>query len=252
MFDEKTSQAIKSYVYMLIDPKDGTPFYVGKGANNRIFDHVNCAAYLNAKSDKLEKIREIQGRDFHNEVEHVIIRHGLSDNVAVELEAALIETLDKLGYGLLNEQAGHYTQGRGYMKVGDIIRTYKADPMPTVLHDVAIININRNNPRGQNTEAIYRATKEAWVIGGNSRKSVKYVLSEYRGLIVEIFEILNWYQAVEPYTSAKGKTITRWGFDGKVCEDVDIRNLYLNKSVSHLKRKGNANPIRILLGSKNH
>ena len=43
MFDEKTCQVLKYYVYMLLDPRDNKPFYIGKGKDNRIFNHLNCA-----------------------------------------------------------------------------------------------------------------------------------------------------------------------------------------------------------------
>lgn len=36
MFDEKTIQHLKYYVYMLIDPADNKPFYIGKGVQNRV------------------------------------------------------------------------------------------------------------------------------------------------------------------------------------------------------------------------
>lgn len=39
MFDEKTKQKLKKYVYMLIDPRDNRPFYIGQGVNDRVFDH---------------------------------------------------------------------------------------------------------------------------------------------------------------------------------------------------------------------
>ena len=43
MFDEKTKSELKFYVYLLINPETKTPFYVGKGQGNRVFDHLNDA-----------------------------------------------------------------------------------------------------------------------------------------------------------------------------------------------------------------
>ena len=80
---------------------------------------------------------------------------------------------------------------------------------------------------------------------------IKYVLSEYRGLIVEVFEVENWY----PKQRGKNKTIdkeknikiqievTGYGFNGVVAPK-EIRNLYINKSVAHTKKRGAAQVIR--------
>ena len=79
MFDEKTVQKLGFYVYLLNDPLDKLPFYVGKGQKNRIFDHINCVIENETKSDKIEKIRKITGRKKNNKVEFLIIRHGLTE-----------------------------------------------------------------------------------------------------------------------------------------------------------------------------
>ena len=34
-FDHKTSEYSQSYVYALIDPENGKPFYIGKGNGNK-------------------------------------------------------------------------------------------------------------------------------------------------------------------------------------------------------------------------
>lgn len=74
---------------------------------------------------------------------------------------------------------------------------------------------------------------------------MRYALSEYRGLIVEVFEIIgDWYEVPRPEKKNKnGESQIRWAFKGKVAED-QIRNKYINKSVAHLKKPGAANPIR--------
>lgn len=80
MFDEKTQKALGYYVYMLIDPRDDRPFYVGKGVGNRIFNHVKNAIDNPTNSDeKCDVIRKIGP----GKVRHVIVTHGL----ATETEA---------------------------------------------------------------------------------------------------------------------------------------------------------------------
>ena len=101
MFDTKTKENLKWYVYFLVDSRTKQPFYVGKGINDRVFDHINCAFGTDIDSNTYDKIREI--RDAEAEVEHIIVRHGiLSEKAAFEIEAALLDTFDYLKIELKN------------------------------------------------------------------------------------------------------------------------------------------------------
>jgi hypothetical protein len=56
-----------NYVYVLVDPRDSTPFYIGKGVGTRMLQHGIDAAQLTADeaedegSRKLQRIREMRG-----------------------------------------------------------------------------------------------------------------------------------------------------------------------------------------------
>jgi len=254
MFDEKTHQVLKSYVYMLLDPKNNKPFYVGKGkANNRVFDHMKCALTdLDSATLKYDEIREINERG--DKVKHVIVRHGLTDKEAFQIEASLIDTLNYCGLCLTNLQGGHNSIDKGLMTSEEIIRVYNAKPLEKIDNNCVIININKTYKRGNGSDAIYQATKETWLISKHRVNQIKYVLSEYRGLIVEVFEVEEngWYQKERP----KNKTfiidgqkqkieieVLGFGFNGKPAPD-NVRNLYINKSVKEKKIKGQANVLR--------
>lgn len=263
MFDEKTQQELKSYVYMLLDPEDDKPFYVGKGrANNRVFDHLNCALTDTDNSTlKYDKIREIIERG--QVVKHIIVRHGLSDKEAFHIEASLIDTLNYCKLGLSNEQGGHNSIEKGLMTSEEITRLYNAEPLDLIGDNCVIININKTYERGNGADAIYQATKETWFIGKEKVKQLKYVLSEYRGLIVEVFEVEEngWYEKLrpknktkldankKPILDTKGKKIKEivqaigYGFNGNIAPN-EIRNLLVNKSIAHKKSRGQANVIR--------
>ena len=89
---------------------------------------------------------------------------------------------------------------------------------------------------------IYEATKESWVINKNRIDQLEYALSEYQGIIIGVFKINNWY----PIKTDDNKINKRWGFDGEDAP-IDIKALYLNRSIAHVKKPGAANPIRYKL-----
>jgi len=256
MFDEKTRQELKYYVYMLLDPQDDRLFYIGKGIGNRVFNHMACALTdTDTSTAKYDKIREIIQRC--QSVKHIIVRHGLSESEAFKIEASLIDTLTYCGLLLSNIVGGHNSIEKGLMTSEEIIRLFNAEPLIQMGSDCVLININKTYKRGNGTNPIYQATKETWFKIGNMLER-KYVLSEYKGLIVEVFEVVgNWYEKQRPKNKTigkddKGKKIQikidsiGYGFNGEVAPD-EIRNLYINKSIAHKKLRGQANPVRLKL-----
>ena len=244
MFDEKTQQQLKYYVYMLIDPINNAPFYVGKGKDNRVFAHLKCALEHETVSDKYDKIREITSKNAT--VQHVIVRHGLSEKEAYEIEATLIDVFVYLKYEFENQQGGHKSIEKGLMTSDEVKRLYNAEPLTALSSDCIIININSLYRRGYGDNAIYNATKGIWTIAQWRLKGLKYVLSEYRGLIVEVFQVDRWLEAERGFSSkAKqhGQTKTGYYFEGNVAPD-DVRNRYINKSIMYVKKKGAANAVR--------
>lgn len=76
-FRPEGQDKLRSYVYRLIDPRNGETFYVGKGQRNRVFAHIREEEEIFGGDEldrKLERIRQIHAAGF--EVAHVIHRHG--------------------------------------------------------------------------------------------------------------------------------------------------------------------------------
>lgn len=47
------------YVYILVDPRNNKPFYVGKGKDDRVYTHVKGTSDINKKAKKLiESIKQ--------------------------------------------------------------------------------------------------------------------------------------------------------------------------------------------------
>ena len=241
-FDENTQKSLGYYVYLLVDPSDEKPFYVGKGRNNRVFDHIQYAKENpQDNSDKCDRIREIGPE----KVKHYIVAHGLSEDEAFLVESALIDVLNRFDVALTNIQGGHKASERGLMTTDEIKRLYSAGKLDYIEPNCVIININALYNRAMGYEGIYEATHETWRMAKKKTDQIHYVLSEYRGLIIEVFEVENWYQKKRPTVNGKSMYFG-WGFNGHRAPDV-VRNKYINKSIAHKKKKGMNNPIRYSL-----
>lgn len=112
------------YVYRLIDPRDGSTFYVSKG--NRVFAHmrgeVAAADDDELLSNKLKQLREIRLAGL--EVIRVIHRHGMVDEkTAYEVEAALIDAYP----GLTNIMNGTGSNEFGAAHIKELIATYQPE-----------------------------------------------------------------------------------------------------------------------------
>ena len=237
-FDEKTSKKLDHYVYALLD--EGKIFYVGKGQGNRLFQHIQEEIPEDQEgSKKLQKIRDI--KQAGKEVGHVIVRHGLNKNEALRLEATIIDLWNFEKKGLTNKNEGHQTIDNGIMTAEHAYRKYNAVPIETFDEPLIIININKTYRRNSGPNGIYAATRGDWTLDRSHAEKAVYGLAEYQGLIVGVFRIDQWEEVDVP----KGKR-RRIRFSGEVAPD-EVRDKYLNKSVAHLKKRGQSFPVRYFL-----
>lgn len=243
-FESSVQEKLAAYVYALIDPRTDRPFYIGKGRGNRVFSHA--ARKLNSPnfSDKYDTIEEILNSGM--EVRHLILRHGMTDQVAFEVESALIDFCSVINHQVTNIVSGHGASIFGAMTTDEIKRMYRAEPLDNIEEGFVLININRTYRRAQSLNSYYEATKESWSIKKSRLPSLKYALSEYKGFIVEVFKIKEWYE-VKTENENKKSTRIRWGFNGTIAE-AEVRNRYLNKTIK--KIRGASNPIRYNYANK--
>ena len=159
-FNCETSSALGFYVYRLIDPRNGNTFYIGKGKDNRLFDHVHDALnfdtdkYDDEMSAKMTTIREILSKGL--QVIHIIQRWGLSEKEAKEVEAALIDAMP----GLDNAIRGYDTD-RGATSAIEIIDRFHTEKfaMSAATEKFVVIKIKQEN---HNNLGNYEATRYAW------------------------------------------------------------------------------------------
>jgi hypothetical protein len=132
MFDQKTIEEIKFYVYALFDPdQPRVPFYIGKGKGNRVFSHaqgVNLDQLEETTlSLKREKIAEILRRS--RKVRHTIIQYELTEEQSLRVESALIDMVNHI----LPETLANLISGIGaaenFIDAGDLATEKCATPL---------------------------------------------------------------------------------------------------------------------------
>ena len=228
---ETTYEKLKYYVYLLIDPRNDEVFYVGKGKGGRITAHIFGAREGGVRAtDKVKRIRDIENAGL--EVKHDVLRHGLSEREALEVESAVIDLIGK--DNLTNLMKGHHSRDRGLMTLEEIEIMYGAEE--AAFEEPAIlININALYRRNMSVSEIYEATRQSWKISTGRAAGIRIACSVYHGVIREVFFVHRWYRP----SDANGRAV----FEGERATE-DIRKKYLHKSVAKYWTKGAQGPIR--------
>lgn len=240
MFSPYVTERLGYYVYCLSDPRDGATFYVGKGVGNRVFQHAEDALSGEQVSDKLARIRAIRSDGLH--VNTTLLRHGLTEKEAFEVEAAIIQWVGL--EGLTNEVQGHHVAARGRMSTDDAVALYEAPPIEP--HEISAPLILFKIPKlwypGMPSAELFEATRGWWRLG-ERRQGALYAAAVSAGVIREVYRIDSWRERGpgdrDHEHDAGGKP--RWGFEGAVSSDLpELRN----RSVKHWFKKGEAGVAR--------
>jgi len=232
-FPAEVAEKLKTYVYRLVDPRNGETFYVGKGRGDRVFAHIHGQVEEDDPNNKLKRIRDIHLAGF--EVAHVIHRHGMDEKTAFEVEAALIDAYP----GLTNIAGGTGSSDYGAMHAKEIIRRYAAQPA-VFKHRAMLISVNRSAA----DISLYEATRYAWKASPSKAKQAEVILATLQGLIVGAFVAREWVEATSENFPGRENMPGRFGFIGAEAPP-EIRNQYVGKRVPDEYRKpGSANPIK--------
>jgi len=240
-FSEEVKQKINYYVYRLIDPRNGETFYVGKGKDDRVFQHIrediNAVKDQDSNDLKLRRIREIKGSGL--KVIHIIHRHGMDERTALEVESALIDAFP----GITNVNQGIGSEQRGVKSTEEIQRLYQAGVADFGTEKYILINVNRSFPNERN---LYDATRFAWRINVNKARRAKAVIAVQQGLIIGVFEAEDWLPATrDNFPSMPEDVQGRYGFRGKNVSESENYQHFLHKRIpDRYSRRGARNPVR--------
>ncbi len=230
-FPEEVAEALKCYVYRLIDPRSGKTFYVGRGRGQRVFEHARGVVagvdtdFLDSKS---ELINEIRARGMS--VTHVIHRHGMSEAVAKEVEAALIDAYP----GLENKVAGAGKGDRGTRHVAEIVVEYSAEEF-VVGEPLILISIGQLGEK----LGVYEAVRGLWKMNMERAKHYNLVLAHIRGVVRGAFRPSAWLWGAEEEFRYLGYFPDRVGFRGPPAES-EVCDRYVGKRVPQEYRKPGA------------
>lgn len=235
-FASAVAERIGCYVYLLIDPRDGQLFYVGKGTGDRCFAHLAEARETPADAvgdyAKLARIREIEATGASVGID--LLRHGLTEREAFLVESAAINLLGLAE--LANRVAGYETAERGRMSVADVNALYGARPVAIdPEHRVVLIRINRLFERGMTDAALYEATRKWWKVGAWARQlgapsAPEWAMAVFGGVVRALYRIEAWEPATAAEIADDPKRSGRWKFRGR--RDAAMEALYLHGDVS--------------------
>lgn len=233
MITENVAAILKSYVYVYIDPRNGEPFYIGKGKGNRVFSHLHDKS----ETDKVKRIAEI--RKCGEEPQIDILRYGLTDGEARLVEATAIDLIGKAR--LTNLVSGYHGTSYGRITSQRVVSMLTAKKVK-VKHKGILITINRLYRSDMTAEELYETTRGIWRVGATRRNKAEYAFSLYQGIVLEVYRIKQWHPAgtlkYKTRETSHFKDSGRWEFSGSVAED--IRDQYVGFSLG----KAGQNPIR--------
>lgn len=255
-FHRAVEDKLQSYVYGLFDPrkKKNTPFYIGKGEGSRVFNHVKDAI-KNQDKDKTDKLKYSTINKIISEgqkVQHLIFRHGLTEQEAFMLESVLISFIDlRKQVDLTNLASGHESE-KNNLTTEDIMSLYGAERleaglMPGDEGKVVAIFINQSyrklkakgggfiSPKG-----IYECTRRSWEVGPETRKNSLYTFAVVDSVIIEIYKI-NKSRDEYGWKRYPKDGPRNYSFTGSPETDQKIRDYYLYKRI--YKKKGARGPF---------
>ena len=197
------------YVYTLVDSRTESVFYVGKGSRQRLLAHGREADLTKdegARSAKVQRIRELRAAGLEPRVD--IVRHGLDEATAFEVEAALIDSLPQL----TNLASGHGT-ARGRLPLEEYVTRYAAPLVAEDAPPVVLIRIRQWKDQvevlepgtyrrgngywpGIPTSALIDSTRAWWRISPTTigRRGIEHAVAVFDGVTRAALRIGDWIQ----------------------------------------------------------
>lgn len=271
----QVSDRLGNYVYLLVDPRDSRPFYVGKGRGVRFSSHGFEAEDASRENDgrKVTRIKEIRAAGLEHEI--WIVRYGMNQSEYTAVEGAVIDVLGSfpvkpsdepyrplvLRAELTNMRREDAT-GKGMILLDRLIDELAAPPLTTEASlllitlgawrdaEEVVAGARRRvghgfkrkwqDPAVRDTEvsALEMSTSAWWVVNPDAvtRRGVRHAVAVHRGVTRGLFEIVP-----ESWVSANG----RHAFVGTPILSGDLLDEVVGPHGHRVteKQRGSQNPI---------
>ena len=155
-FSSKIIKELGYYVYALVNPKNENIFYIGKGKGNRCFQHLKNSPKANFKITKT--LRGLKDETFIPRID--ILRYGLSEEDALEVEAAVIDSIGVKNID--NEVRGHNIE-KSRMVASDLNLQLGGEKLNVeeIKDNVVLFFPHKALARG---EDLYDSTRQHWAV----------------------------------------------------------------------------------------
>jgi hypothetical protein len=251
-FETGVCEKIGFYVYRLLDGLE--TFYIGKGKNNRVFDHETQAKNENHNSfnARLNKIQEAKRK---GSFQIVIHRHGLSEEQAYLVESALIDMHISYGLNLTNLQSGYQQSRYGICSPEQLSLSYSV-PKASILRatksspaNVILISINSSWSKEEKTpEGILKMVQYAWRIRNPHKEEIPYVFAVANKIIRGVYVVHKWLDSSDEewinvaMMNKSALVEGRYGFIGSVAPP-EIWSRFVNTQLPEEITFGSGQPI---------
>lgn len=229
-FDHLVNANLGHYVYILRDPKDKKPFYVGKGGgtkwtgNQRVLDHFHEARHISPQAEgrslKVARIHTIWQRG--EDVEWLVVRHGLeTEAAALDVECAVMDVLLTSRFELTNATGGHGKNDRGVLTESEVYADaaphFSPQDLPTDLigvpifllpiHNQALTLLNAGLSDG---DRFRKATSGDWTINATYRSKPAIAVGLMDMVSRGVYPADRWLPVEKTTSSGKARTVWRF------------------------------------------
>jgi hypothetical protein len=230
-FSDRAAEKLGWYVYLLVDPRSGRPLLVGRGRDDRCFDHLRAARGADEPGSTrfaaLDRIRAVEAAGRPVRID--ILRHGLDGPTASVVEAAVAEAL-----GLPNgAKAPDQRVAASAVEAVVAKRARFKRGHPSVLLRVADPGAGLG----------YEEVRHGWRVGRrwtdpSAARSPRWAVVVDGELVVDVYRLTGWdatprsgpeARAARP-AGGPGVLVERYSFVG--ARDAELARRYVGRSVA--------------------